>query len=199
MATRILLKSEFAFFQSFSRLFLPTYFVKCRRILLNLNSNGPCPSSEREVKFLCCLFTFSIKREIRHFHVIVMQWRQRNIQKSTMQLNLLNLLVFLTFSLRSHRWILKSLICEGTIIHLLYLSLYGDSLRKQPTFGDTTTGFHAKWHLRNERWNSILMMRHYPDLGSAFDWFAHRWGGHILGWIKFPTRHDQSEALPRSE
>ena len=108
-------------------------------------------------------------------------------------------IVFLTFSLRSHRWILKSLICEGTIIHLLYLSLYGDSLRKQPTFGDTTTGFPAKWHLRNERWNSILMMRHYPDLGSAFDWFAHRWGGHILGWIKFPTRHDQSEALPRSE
>ena len=44
------------------------------------------------------------------------------------------------------------------------------SLRKQLTFGDTTSGFPNKWHLRNERRNSILMMRHYPDLGSASDW-----------------------------
>ena len=39
------------------------------------------------------------------------------------------------------------------------------SLRKQPTFGDATTGFPAKWRLRNKRRNSILMTRHYPDLG----------------------------------
>ena len=44
------------------------------------------------------------------------------------------------------------------------------SLRKQPTFGDATTGFLTKWRLRNERWNSILTMRHYPDLGGASDW-----------------------------
>ena len=30
--------------------------------------------------------------------------------------------------------------------------------------------FPAKWHLRNECRNSILMTRHYPDLGSASDW-----------------------------
>ena len=44
------------------------------------------------------------------------------------------------------------------------------SLRKQETFGDATIGFPAKWRLRNERRNSILMTRHYPDLGSASDW-----------------------------
>ena len=44
------------------------------------------------------------------------------------------------------------------------------SLRKQPTFGDVTTGFPAKWLLRNDRRNSTLMGRHYPDLGSASDW-----------------------------
>ena len=44
------------------------------------------------------------------------------------------------------------------------------SLRKQPTFGDATTGFPAKWRLRNEGRNSLLMTRHYPDLGSASDW-----------------------------
>ena len=43
------------------------------------------------------------------------------------------------------------------------------SLRKQSTFGDATTGFLAKWRLRNERRNSILMTRHYPDLGNASD------------------------------
>ena len=41
---------------------------------------------------------------------------------------------------------------------------------KQPTFGDVTTGFPAKWHLRNERRNSIWITRHYPDLGSSSDW-----------------------------
>ena len=42
--------------------------------------------------------------------------------------------------------------------------------RKQPTFGDATTGFPAKWRLRNEHRNSTLMTRHYPDLGSASYW-----------------------------
>ena len=45
-----------------------------------------------------------------------------------------------------------------------------NSLRKQPRFGDATTGFPAKWRLRNQRSNSILMTHHYPDLGSASDW-----------------------------
>ena len=30
--------------------------------------------------------------------------------------------------------------------------------------------FPAKWRPRNERRNSILMTRHYSDLGSASDW-----------------------------
>ena len=46
------------------------------------------------------------------------------------------------------------------------------SLRKQPTFRDSTTGFPAKWHLRNERRNSILMTRHYRDQISASDWLC---------------------------
>ena len=62
------------------------------------------------------------------------------------------------------------------------------SLRKQPRFGDATTGFPAKWHLRKERRNSILMKRHYPDLGSASDWLN-----------QISHADDQSEALPRSK
>ena len=50
------------------------------------------------------------------------------------------------------------------------------SVSKQPTFCDTTSGFPAKWRLRNEGRNSILMTRHFLDLGSDSDWlreFSH--------------------------
>ena len=51
------------------------------------------------------------------------------------------------------------------------MQLYSfDRLRKQPTFWDTTTGCHAKWGLRNDCRNSIIMMCHYPAVGSASDW-----------------------------
>ena len=53
---------------------------------------------------------------------------------------------------------------------LVNIFLIWTSLRKGPTFGDATTGFPAKWRQRNERRNSMLMTRHYPDLGSASDW-----------------------------
>ena len=45
-----------------------------------------------------------------------------------------------------------------------------DSLRKQPTSREVATCALAKRRLSNERRNSILMTRHYPDLGSASDW-----------------------------
>ena len=72
----------FALFKSLSRLLLPTNLVKCRRTQLKLNSYGPYLSSEKDIKFPRCLFTFSdpgaIKREIRH-HVLVVQKPQRNV------------------------------------------------------------------------------------------------------------------------
>ena len=33
---------------------------------------------------LCLVFRFSTKREIKEFHVVVVQWRQRNVQKYLM-------------------------------------------------------------------------------------------------------------------
>ena len=41
--------------------------------------------------------------------------------------------------------------------------LFPCSLRKQPTFRDAATGFPAKWRLRNEYRNSIMMTYRYPD------------------------------------
>ena len=74
-------KSEFGFFQSLSKLFLSTYFVKCRRTHLEMNSQRPYPSTAAETKFCRCLFTSSIKREIRHFHVVVVQKRAKKCTK----------------------------------------------------------------------------------------------------------------------
>ena len=45
-------------------------------------------------------------------------------------------------------------------------------LKKQLTSRDATSGFHTKWRLRNDRRNSILMTRHYPDLGCMCSWLA---------------------------
>ena len=102
-AMRTSLKNEFAIFQSLSQLFLPTYFVKCRRTLLELNSYGPYPSTEREIKFRRCLFTSSIKRQIRQ-HVVVVQKRAKKCTKkldasAKLLFCLQNVFFFFTFSL----------------------------------------------------------------------------------------------------
>ena len=98
--------SELTFFQSLSWLFQLTYFVKCKRTLLELNFYKPYRSSERERKFCHCLFTSFTKREIRHFHVVVVQWRQTNIQKSVMHVQscffALSSYCFFTFSSPPH-------------------------------------------------------------------------------------------------
>ena len=60
---RTRLKSEFAFFQSLTRLSQLAYFVKCEQTTIELNSSEPYPSSERQRKFRPRLFTSSIKRE----------------------------------------------------------------------------------------------------------------------------------------
>ena len=41
-------------------------------------------SSRKEKQSRCLVFSFSTKCEIRHFQVVVMYWRQRNVQKSVM-------------------------------------------------------------------------------------------------------------------
>ena len=53
---------------------------------LELNSKGLHQSSGKEKKIFLVLFPSSTKREIRQFHVIVVQRRQRNVQKSVAQL-----------------------------------------------------------------------------------------------------------------
>ena len=66
-----------------------------------LNPKGPYLSLEKEKETFCVVLTYSIKRarEIRKFHVAVVQQRLRNVQKSVMHVQScsfanLNLLLF---------------------------------------------------------------------------------------------------------
>ena len=90
-------------------LFLSTYFVQFWRTQMELNSKEPL-KSEKKNKFRHCLFTLSIKRKIRHLHVVVVQNWQRNAKiKAWCTCKVVGLLikpiVLLKFSLPSCRWI----------------------------------------------------------------------------------------------
>ena len=52
---------------------------------LELKSKGLYQSSGKEKESCCLVLPSSTKREIRHFHLVVVQRRQRNVQKNVMQ------------------------------------------------------------------------------------------------------------------
>ena len=124
-------KNEFAFFQSLSKLFLPTYFIKCRRTLLELNSKGPYPSAERETKFRRCLFMSSIKREIRHVYVVVVQKRAKKCTKQAwctckvVVLVIKPIFFFWRSRCRPRLWIFKSLLRTKCVPQWFLGSLLG--------------------------------------------------------------------------
>ena len=93
--------SEIVIFKMNSRFFkLFCVYFKCRRISLKLISWEPHSSLERERRILLRLFTSSIKREIWHFQVVVVQVPQRNVQhlkreaRAKLLFCLINLLLF---------------------------------------------------------------------------------------------------------
>ena len=83
------------------------------RTFLGLNSQEPYPSSLKR-KFRRRLLTSSRKMEIRNFHVVVVQWRQKDVQKSWCTCRLVVLpikpIAFLRSRCRRRRRILKSLL-----------------------------------------------------------------------------------------
>ena len=74
------LKSELVLPQTLQRVFHLIQFVKCWRIFLELNSKRLYQSSEKEKESRYLAFTSSKKRDIRQFHVVVAQRRQRKVQ-----------------------------------------------------------------------------------------------------------------------
>ena len=70
------LKSEFALLQTLSRLFQLVQFVKCWQIFLELNSKRLSKFRKRK-RSRCLVFKSSTKCEIWHFHVVVVQRREK--------------------------------------------------------------------------------------------------------------------------
>ena len=74
------------------------------------------------------MFPSSTKREIRHFHVVVVQRRQRNVQKSVMHVQSccfanLNLLLFCRSCCRRRRHCLNSLMLHrGPLVKVQVLN-----------------------------------------------------------------------------
>ena len=100
------LKSEFALqLQTLSRLFQLVQFVKCWPVFSELNSKRLYQSSGKK-RSRCLVFTSSTKCEIWHFHVVVVQRRKRNVEKSVTQVQsccFANLTLLLFCRSRCHR------------------------------------------------------------------------------------------------
>ena len=102
----VTLKVNSRCFKLYRALFHLVYFVKCWQIFLELNAKGLYQSSEKEKESCCLVFPSSTKREIRQFHVVVVQRRQRNVHVRSCCFANLNLF-FLPFSLPSPSSLLK--------------------------------------------------------------------------------------------
>ena len=89
--------------------------MKCWRFFQELNSKGLYLKSLKEKENRCLVFTSSRKREIKKFHVVVVQRRQRNVQKSVMHVQsccfaYLNLLLVCRSRCHRHRRCLSCLV-----------------------------------------------------------------------------------------
>ena len=78
-------KSKVALLQTLSRLLHLVQFIKCWLSFWR-NSEGLYQRSEKKKESRCLVFASSTKSEIRHFHSVDVQRRQRNVQKRVMHL-----------------------------------------------------------------------------------------------------------------
>ena len=126
----VTLKVKVSLLHTLSRLFHLVQFTKCWEFSLELNSKRLYRSSGKGKESRCLVFTYSIKREIWHFYVVVLQWLQRNVQKKRdARAELLfcqswNLLLFCRSRWRRRRRCLSYLI--------LYLGHPSQFLREKP-------------------------------------------------------------------
>ena len=80
-----MLKSEVALLQTLSHALIPS------RSILQMLANFSAKFRKRKRKLL---FTSCTKREIRHFHVVFVQWRQINVQKRGIHVQTAKVLLF---------------------------------------------------------------------------------------------------------
>ena len=88
--------------------------------------------------------------------------------------------------------------------YVVHMKIFATTLRTvQCLILKELCGFLAKWRLWNERRNSLLMTRHHPNLGSAFDWSCRSWNllqpfrSTTQIWVV--TRHQYGISAPVSQ
>ena len=112
------LKGEFVLTQTLSRLFHLVWFVKFWQIFVELILKGSIKVPEKKKKVVVFCPRPATKREIRQFHVVVVQRRQRNVSKNVMHVQsccfaCLNLLLFCRSRCRRRRRCINSLFVIG--------------------------------------------------------------------------------------
>ena len=98
-------------------------------------------------------------------------------------INLLKLWQYFIQQLLTIRVAPETIFLKYSALNLVYISL-----RRQPTFHDTTTSFPAKWLLRNDCRHSILMTRHYSDPDKSSDWLK-------IWFIQSEAQHGSSGGI----
>ena len=166
------------------------------------------PSSERERKFHSSLFTSSIKREIRHFLVVVVQWWQRNVQKSVITCKVVVLLikpiVFLTFSLPSALLHLKRDLkirrrrrqreLQKNNSNYISLPLLHDYDEKMPNFTFYGGRKQATMKFSFPFWTWIWFLRNSTPGEFAYIWQS-KWVGTVAIKIEWTRIHFLSDVF----
>ena len=110
--------------------FITLNLSNVREFFWELSSKGLYLSLKKKEKENRCLaFTFSMKREIKTFHIVVVQWRQRNVQKCLMHVQSccfanLNLLLVCRCRCRRRRRCLRSRGTSWTVTLSSLLSIH---------------------------------------------------------------------------
>ena len=110
-ATKTSLKNLILTASKVIMLFHLVQFAKCWQFFLELNSKILYRSSGKEKESCCLVLTSSAKHEIKYYHIVVVQWWQRNAQKPVAHAELLfyqtEPIAFLPVSLTSLSLLLK--------------------------------------------------------------------------------------------
>ena len=76
---------DFASFETFSPFYQVTQLLESREVRLGLKRGERVRVQRERVKFIALPFPFSSQLKIWSFHVVVVQGRQRNVEKRVMQ------------------------------------------------------------------------------------------------------------------
>ena len=123
---------------------------------VELNSRRLLRVQENEKESSCLVFTSSTKREIRQFHVVVLQWRQRRVQNACCTCRVAVLqskpIAVLPFSLACSAGVFWA----GQIVVNMALSRAKHSRARRKRLH---CGLRSRWCYRLRCWSSLIIIK----------------------------------------